>query len=67
MMQSKTSSRFALDATHSCIGERIKDRFLMGPGTTSYSTAFTLPPYNEKETTQGRVHVLYCFSMTTQQ
>jgi len=49
MMQSKTSLRFALDATQSCIGELIEDCFLMGPGTPSlsnqiYSTAAARPP-----------------------
>ena len=49
MMQSKTSLRFVLHATQSCIGELIEDCFLTGPGTTSlsnqiYSTAAAPPP-----------------------
>ena len=36
MIQSKTSLRFALHATQSCIGEPIEDCFLTGPGDHSF-------------------------------
>jgi hypothetical protein len=39
MMQSKTSLRFALHATQSCIGELIEDCFLMGPGPPRIAAA----------------------------
>jgi hypothetical protein len=37
-MQSKTLLRFALDATPSCIGERIEDGFLIDPVPPAYPT-----------------------------